>query len=63
MDPNQNPYNAPLPDANAELRIIRRRRKLTNIAMTALLSVVLLAAYLGVRMLFAALNNWLFGSR
>lgn len=59
MDENQNPYEAPAPDFNAELPMIRRRRKLLNIAMIVGLTVVLFVAYWGVRVLFFLLNNWL----
>jgi hypothetical protein len=57
---DENPYKAPEIDPNAELRAKLRRRKRINLALTVCLAVVLFVAYWGIRVLFMALNKWLF---
>ena len=58
----ENPYRAPKLDPDTDLQIRRRQRKLTNFVLTIGLSVVLFVAYWGIRILFWALNRWLFRS-
>ena len=60
MDNETHPYRPPGEDRIADLKAKLRRRKLINYALAFGLTVVLLCAWFGIRLLMWVFNEWYF---
>lgn len=56
-----NPYQSPSLDSRAALRRRRKQQKLARLAATVLLTLGVLVALGGIKVLLMLFNNWLFG--
>jgi len=57
---DENPYQPPPLDWMTEYKMKRRRRKVISFFLTIDLFIVLFTAYMGLKILYVVIANWLF---
>jgi hypothetical protein len=62
MDERLNPFQSPALDSRQTLRLRQQRRRTMRILLVVALTPCGLAILFSIKMFFAALNRWLFGS-